>query len=66
MNILNSITEGPCCDTTKQVESPNLLETFKRKRVSLQQRINDVDAVILALEKNPEINALFELIAKAR
>lgn len=65
MNILSPIND---CDReiTKQAESPNLLETFKRKKSSLQQRLNDVDAVILALEKNPEINSLLELIAKAR
>lgn len=66
MNILGSVTE--CCDQpmAKQVESPNLLETFKRKKLNLQQRMDDVDAVIVALEKNPEFNTLIELITKAR
>ena len=59
---------GDCCEQpiAKQAESPNLLETFKRKKIRLQSQLNDVDAVIVALEKNPEINSLFELIAKAR
>ena len=65
MNILGQVET---CDSamTKQAESPNLLETFKRKKACLAQRMADVDAVIAALEKQPDINTLLELIAKAR
>lgn len=67
MNPLNSIIPGDCCESPKpQIESPNLLETFKRKKLRLTQQLADVDAVIKALEDNPSINQLFELIAKAR
>lgn len=67
MNILgpvNSLAE--CCDSPKQAESPNLLETFRRKQARLQAELANVQNVIVALEKNPEFNSLLELIAKAR
>lgn len=66
MNILGPVTQRCEMPITKQAESPNLLETFKRRKAELEQRMADVDAVILALEKHPEINTLLELIAKAR
>lgn len=68
MNPLNSIMSvTECCEMpTIQAESPNLLETFKRKKARLEQQMTDVNAVIAALEAHPEINTLLELIAKAR
>lgn len=69
MNPLNSITAFGDCEKvpfTKDAESPNLLETFKRKKARLQQQMADVEAVIAALEAHPDFNTLLELIAKAR
>ena len=70
MNALNSIESigtGTCCDTNpKMAESPNLLETFRRKKLRLESQLQDVKNVIQAIESHPEINTLLELIAKAR
>lgn len=69
MNAINSITSVGQCEEgpfSKQAESPNLLETFKRKKARLQQQLADTDAVIAALEAHPDFNTLLELIAKAR
>jgi hypothetical protein len=50
----------------KQSQSPNLLDVFKRQKLNLEERLKDTNEAITALEKNPEINRLLELIAKAR
>ena len=50
----------------KSVESPSILDSMTRKKLRLEQQLKDVNSCIEALNKNPEINKLLELIAKAR
>lgn len=66
--MLNTIGET-CCDSglvSKQPETTNLLSYCKSKRLKLQEQLNNVDAAIKALERNPEFNTLLELIAKVK
>ncbi len=52
----------------KQLEarSPSPLETLKRSRLSLQDKLNRTNAAIKAMEDHPEVTKVLELIAAAR
>lgn len=61
---------GNVCDIqpmeTKPCESPSPLETFKRQRKQLEEKLLNVNRAIEALEANPEVTKVLELIARAR
>ena len=66
MSSLNRILSQPeSCGDMKQIESPSLLENLQRRKVQLEQKLNDINAAIVALEKNPEFTELLLLINKA-
>jgi len=68
MNQLERLYNNPCCEDLgpKQVESPSILSTLKRKKMGLQEQLDIVNAALEAMEKNPEIAKVFELITRAR
>jgi len=58
---------GQCEDISpNQCCSPSLLETLKRRQKELASRLDDVTAAVNALETNPEISKVLELVARAR
>lgn len=53
--------------TAKQVvESPSILDNMKRQKSMFEERLNSVNECIEALEANPEITRVLELINKTR
>ncbi len=48
------------------VQSPSVLDNMKRSKLNLEKRLTDVNECIAALEANPEITRVLELIQKAR
>ena len=62
--VMNRIFE-PCSDI-KQAESYSPLDNLKRQQKQLIERLNNVDEAIRALENNPEILKVLELLAKTR
>lgn len=50
----------------KQCESPSLLDNLKRRQRDAAERLNDLNAAIAALEANPEVAKVLELVAKTR
>jgi hypothetical protein len=57
--------QEPLC-FVKQCESSSVLDTMKRRKKEFEARLTDVNNCIEALEKNPEITKVLELIQKAR
>lgn len=53
-------------NSPKLAESPSPLDTLKRKKLGLESKLKDVDAAIEALEANPGVCQVLELLAKAR
>lgn len=58
-----------CYDVSAQVEMKPLsnspLDGLKQRKFYLQEQMANVDAAIAALERNPEILNVLELLAKA-
>jgi hypothetical protein len=47
-----------------QIRQPSPLENLKQRREYLAQQLADHDAAIAALEANPEVTKVIELLAK--
>lgn len=62
------ILSNPCGEQalTKQCESPSMLDNLKRRQRDAAERLNDLNAAIAALEANPEVAKVLELVAKTR
>lgn len=66
MDIFN---QDPCCaDSQKSLQcvSPSMLDTLKRRQKEATERLDDLNAAISALESNPEVAKVLELVARAR
>jgi hypothetical protein len=63
MDILNSIET--CCEA-KVAQSPSLLDTLKRRQKDAEERLAVLNAAIKALEENPQVAQVLELVARAR
>lgn len=50
----------------KQCISPSMLDNLKRRQREAAERLNDLNAAIAAMEANPEVAKVLELVAKAR
>lgn len=63
MNTLMSLgdCEPKCCG-----EERSMLQVLQERRAHLQSQINDVEAAITALEQNPAIVNVLELIRKVQ
>lgn len=46
--------------------NPTLLEQLKSKQSQLRIQLDDIDAAIAALEKNPELAQILETVARAK
>lgn len=67
MDIFNALGgQEVCCVSQEQAISPSVLDTLKRRQQELNMRLADVNAAIEALEKNPEVTKVLELLARAR
>lgn len=53
------------CEPPKLAIKPELKEGLVNRRNKLQQQLSDLDAAIVALEQNPEVARLLELVGKA-
>jgi hypothetical protein len=63
------ILSDSCCGqeiAPKQASSPSLLDNLKRRQKEAQSRLEDLNAAITALESNPEVARVLELVARAR
>jgi len=49
----------------KAIVKPELREGFINRKVRLESQLKDVNAAIEALDKNPEVASLLELVGKA-
>ena len=61
---LMSVGQSEC--EVKQAKSPDLLDGLKRRRLDAENRLTDLTNAIEALEKNPEIGKVLELVARVR
>jgi hypothetical protein len=52
-------------ENTKECFTDSLISNLKRKQLRAQSELDSVTAALTALEKNPEIANLLELISKA-
>lgn len=50
----------------KDCQSPSLAETLKRRKQHLEADLANVTGALEALEKNPEVARVLELVARAR
>lgn len=57
-------TESP----PKCIEVPRetLTERLQRERTALMQRVNEIDAVLAALQQNPQVQSVLDLLQKTR
>lgn len=51
-----------CCE----VESPSILTNLQRQKKNLESKLERVNAALNALEQNPSVTEVLELIAKAQ
>lgn len=65
MELMN-ISEGTCCTSEKQAVAPSLLDNLRRRQIDASSRLADLNAAIAALEANPEVAKVLELVARAR
>jgi hypothetical protein len=67
---MNIFDQDPCCEQQAQKSlqcvSPSMLDTLKRRQKDATERLNDLNAAISALESNPEVAKVLELVARAR
>lgn len=47
-----------------QVESPSILDNLKRRKLHIEEQLGKVNAAITALEENPSVSKVLELIAR--
>lgn len=69
MNIMDDVlATGPSCEMKEAVavSSPSMLQNLKEKRNNMQRRLDDLDAAIKALEENPNVAKVLELVARVR
>lgn len=65
MNDLPDIyAEGPC--EAKQVSSPSIIADLRRTKLSLEERLNNINNAIAAMEAHPEVAKVMELVSKAK
>lgn len=57
---------GGECASPMQMRQPSLTENLKNRKVGLENQLSEINAAIEALEKNPELQSLLDLIAKVR
>lgn len=55
--------QDKCCSETSSGNT--LLGNLKRRQVDTQKRLDNLNEAIAALESNPEISKVLELVAKA-
>ncbi len=65
MNIGEALC-GPQECGTKEYREPSILETLTRKKKGLEESLARVDEALVALQENPQVTKVLELIAKAR
>lgn len=56
--------EKQCCDS-ERVHPTSILENLQAKRDRLQEQLNKTDAAIKALEENPKVAEVLELVGRA-
>lgn len=54
------------CESPKQMVSPSLTETLRRRKLGLEKDLANVTAALDALEAAPEVARVLELVARAR
>jgi len=62
MNIFNDI-ESPC-ETSIAPRSDTILDNLKRRKLRAEDELAKINGAIEAMEKNPEVTKVLELIAK--
>lgn len=65
MNI-NSLMSSGGQEKICEVESPSILENLQRQKRNLESKLERVNAALNALEQNPSVTEVLELIAKAQ
>jgi len=67
MDQLRNITTDMCeKQAANQVSKVSVLDTLKAQRNALQDRLDNLDECIDAMEANPNVTKVLELIAKVR
>lgn len=65
LSSLSRVYPDSPCETTNESFTDSLISNLKRKQLRAQSELDSVTAALTALEKNPEIANLLELISKA-
>lgn len=64
MDLMNCVGESPC--PTKDVSySDSLIANLNRRKIRCESELQSVNAALNALQKNPEVANILELISKA-
>lgn len=64
MNLANIVCESPV--ETKECYASTIVNIIKRKKQRAETELADANAALDALEKNPEVANILELISKVR
>jgi hypothetical protein len=60
------VGQGDCCpESPKECYADTLMNNLKRKQLRAKSELDSVTAALEALEKNPEVANILELISKA-
>lgn len=49
-----------------EVPRETLTERLQRERTNLMERVNEIDAVLAALQQNPQVQSVLDLLQKTR
>jgi hypothetical protein len=64
MQGLNMLAE--CDGSVGSIRRNTLTENLKMRKESLERDLNDVKSALAALEKNPELQNLFDIVSRVR
>lgn len=63
---MNALQGPDCCDSLeKQVMSRSILDNLKRRKIQKENELHNINAALKAMEANPSVTEVLELIAKA-
>ena len=66
MDTMSQLTGFGECESPKQISSPSLIDTLRRRKVGLEKDLANVTAALDALEAAPEVAKVLELVARAQ
>lgn len=67
INVMDVLNRMPDCSQSEKIAcNPSPLDSLRQQKMYLTERLQRVDEAIQALEENPEVTKVLELLSKVR